>query len=153
MFSKRSVPRAETCPLARDGAPHQQNRNCLIVVKMWSWAPDGCVAPRQTGRPTVDSNITWLWKPVSSARKSIENWQLKLEVGVGSQSSPGGSSWRKYRLKSAVRLWGWNKMVATLRGLESGSWGTSAVGSRYQATWMKTLVFLWQWSVKCICKL
>jgi hypothetical protein len=70
MISKRSVLRAETCPLARDGALHQQTRSCLIVVKMWSWAPDGCVAPRQSGRPTVGRNMTL---EASSARESIEN--------------------------------------------------------------------------------
>jgi hypothetical protein len=54
----------------RDGAPHQQTRNCLIVVKMWSWAPDGYVAPSQTGRSTVCRNMTL---EASSARESIEN--------------------------------------------------------------------------------
>jgi hypothetical protein len=37
-------------PLVREGAPHRQNRNCLTVTKIWSWAPDGCLTPRQTNR-------------------------------------------------------------------------------------------------------
>jgi hypothetical protein len=28
------------------------------VHKMWSWAPDGCLIPRHTGRLTVDRDIT-----------------------------------------------------------------------------------------------
>jgi hypothetical protein len=47
----------ETSPLARESSPHQQTRNCLTVIKMWSWAPGGCFIPRQTGRLTVGRNI------------------------------------------------------------------------------------------------
>jgi hypothetical protein len=45
------------------------------------------------------------WNPVSSALKPVEN--LTAEVGgcrLG-QFSPGASSWSKYRLKPAVRVW------------------------------------------------
>jgi hypothetical protein len=48
----------QICPLVREGAPHQQTRNCLTVAKMWSWARDGCLTPRQTGRLTIGRNIT-----------------------------------------------------------------------------------------------
>jgi hypothetical protein len=37
--------------------PHQQTRNCLTVIKIWSWALDGCLAPRQTDRLSVGRNI------------------------------------------------------------------------------------------------
>jgi hypothetical protein len=30
----------QTRPLAREGAPHQQTRICLLVLKFWSRAPD-----------------------------------------------------------------------------------------------------------------
>jgi hypothetical protein len=46
----------QTDPLVREGAPCQETRNCLIVIKIWSWAPDGCLTPRQTGRLTVGRN-------------------------------------------------------------------------------------------------
>jgi hypothetical protein len=48
----------QTRPLVRESAPHQQNRNCLTVIKIWSQAPDGCFIPRQTGRLTVGRNIS-----------------------------------------------------------------------------------------------
>jgi hypothetical protein len=48
----------QTCPLVTVSAPHQQTRNCLTVIKIWSWAPDGALTPRQTGRLTVRRIIT-----------------------------------------------------------------------------------------------
>jgi hypothetical protein len=53
----RSNCKRQTRPLVRESAPHQQNRNCLTVIKIWSLAPDGCFIPRQTGRLTVGRNI------------------------------------------------------------------------------------------------
>jgi hypothetical protein len=47
----------QTHSLVRESAPHQQTRNCLTVIKIWSWSPDGCFIPRQTGRLTVGRNI------------------------------------------------------------------------------------------------
>jgi hypothetical protein len=47
----------QTCPLVREGTSHQQTRNCLTVIKIWSWATDGCLTPRKTGRLTVSHNI------------------------------------------------------------------------------------------------
>jgi hypothetical protein len=61
----------------------------------------------------------------------------------GSQPSPGANRWRKYQRKPAVRAQGWREMVATLQGRESGSRGTSDVGSRCQPTWLRTLVCVW----------
>jgi hypothetical protein len=29
------------------GASHQQTLNCLLVIKILSWDPDGCLTPRQ----------------------------------------------------------------------------------------------------------
>jgi hypothetical protein len=46
----------QTRPLVRESAPHQQTRNCLTVIKIWSCEPDGCFIPRQTGRLTVGRN-------------------------------------------------------------------------------------------------
>jgi hypothetical protein len=45
-------------PLIQRGCPHQQIRNCMIIIKTWSWAQNGCFIPRQTGRLTVGCNIT-----------------------------------------------------------------------------------------------
>jgi hypothetical protein len=37
----------QTQPLVREGSAHQQTHNCLTGIKIWSWAPDGCLTPRQ----------------------------------------------------------------------------------------------------------
>jgi hypothetical protein len=42
---------------SRLGSLHRQIRNCLAVVTIWSWAPDGRLTPRETGRLTVGRNI------------------------------------------------------------------------------------------------
>jgi hypothetical protein len=47
----------QTCPLVREGAPHQQTRNCLTEIKLRSWAPDGGLTPRQTYWLTVGRNV------------------------------------------------------------------------------------------------
>jgi hypothetical protein len=42
----------------REGALHEQTRNYLAVIKIWSLAPDVCLTPRQTSRLTVSRNLT-----------------------------------------------------------------------------------------------
>jgi hypothetical protein len=49
--------RRQTRPIVRKGASHQQTHNCLTVTKIWSWAPDGGLTPRQAGRLIVSRNI------------------------------------------------------------------------------------------------
>jgi hypothetical protein len=48
-------------PLVRKSAPQHEARKCPTVIKIWSWAPDGVPTPRQIGRLTVGSKITWTW--------------------------------------------------------------------------------------------
>jgi hypothetical protein len=55
--------KVQTRLLVREGAPHQQTRNCQKNNqrengKNWSRVPDGCLVPRPTGRLTVGRNIT-----------------------------------------------------------------------------------------------
>jgi hypothetical protein len=47
----------QTRPLVREGAPTQQTRNCQTIIKIWSYAPEGCFIPRQTDRLSVGRNI------------------------------------------------------------------------------------------------
>lgn len=47
----------QTHPLGRHGNPNQQTHNCLTVIKILFWAPDGCLTPRQTYRLTVGHNF------------------------------------------------------------------------------------------------
>jgi hypothetical protein len=74
--------KGQTRPLAREGAPHRQTRNCLTVIKIWSWAPDGCLKPRQTGRLTVRRNITL----ISDLTLRVDSWSNELVV----RESPAG---------------------------------------------------------------
>jgi hypothetical protein len=48
--------KGQTRPLVREGARNQQTRNCQTIIKIWSYAPDGCFIPRQTGRLAVSRN-------------------------------------------------------------------------------------------------
>jgi hypothetical protein len=92
IFSTRSVTRLynesilrsnckrQNRPLVREGAPPQQTRNCLTVTKIWSWAPYGCLTPRQTGRLTVGRNMT-LW--VFSSGAAAEWYQPARIDAVG----------------------------------------------------------------------
>jgi hypothetical protein len=64
------------------------------------------------------------------------------------------TSWYYESLDTVVRrAGGWCEMAASLLGREAGSRGTASAGSRYQATqwrpWLRTLVCVWLWFVKC----
>jgi hypothetical protein len=53
----------QTQLLIRAGAPHQQTRNCLKIIreikeKIGRGVPDGCLTPRQNSRLTVGLDIT-----------------------------------------------------------------------------------------------
>jgi hypothetical protein len=63
---------ARACPEVREGAPHEQTRNCLTEIQLWSWAPDKCFTPRRTGRLTVGHNITVTLK--------VNRWSNELVV-------------------------------------------------------------------------
>jgi hypothetical protein len=65
----------QTRPHVREGAPHQQIRNCLRVIKILSWVPCGYLAIRWTGRMTVSSNISLTLKRASRGDWSQE-WLL-----------------------------------------------------------------------------
>jgi hypothetical protein len=47
----------DTRPLVREDAAHQQTRKCVTEMKMWLWALDGCLTPRQTARMTAGRNV------------------------------------------------------------------------------------------------
>jgi hypothetical protein len=62
---------------------------------MWSWAPDGYLIPRQTGRLTVRSTITLTLKQVSLLLDLFENRQLTVIWKTGSyQRGPEQSNLR-----------------------------------------------------------
>jgi hypothetical protein len=49
----------------------------LTVIKVWSWAPDGCLMPRQAGRLTVGRNVTLTLSLTSAVpNKESSRWEL-----------------------------------------------------------------------------
>jgi hypothetical protein len=64
----------QTRSLVRESAPHQQTRNCLTAIKIWSSDPDVCLTPRQTGRLTVGRNITLTLTLTLKKRHPMWRW-------------------------------------------------------------------------------
>jgi hypothetical protein len=44
--------------LSSESAPNINKPTTVWLIEIWSWAPDGCLTPRQTGRLAVGRNIT-----------------------------------------------------------------------------------------------
>jgi hypothetical protein len=84
--------------------PRQQNQNSLTLIHIWFWAPDVCLAPRQTGRLIVGRNITFdfcerdhiLWKRNFSRRWAPTDWG-HLEWTQSSKCFPISNLGRKQR--------------------------------------------------------
>jgi hypothetical protein len=74
--------------LSSEGAPHK-NKTVTIthVIKIWSEAPDGCSAPRQTGRLTVGRNI---------------RLRLRLSENENENENENGASPRQSRKKGSA---------------------------------------------------
>jgi hypothetical protein len=70
----------QTGPLVRESAPHQQTRNCLTVINIWSQAPYGCFIPRQTDRLAVGRNIRLRLKNSSFGREPLFKKDLSTEA-------------------------------------------------------------------------
>jgi hypothetical protein len=64
----------QTRPVVREGAPHQQTRNCLTVTKIRSWVADGSWTRRQTGRLTVGRTINLTFVGGSFGSVAVRNW-------------------------------------------------------------------------------
>jgi hypothetical protein len=84
-----SIYKRQTHPLVREGAPQTQDRNCQIVINLWSWAPNG--ARHQdllTDRPSVAMWLwLWLWRPKQLAVGSFQvntrrSEQIEWNIGV-----------------------------------------------------------------------
>jgi hypothetical protein len=70
--------------VVKEGASHQQTRNCLTVIKIWFWEPDGCFTPRETDRLTVgheDAPCCGEQATGLSARGSVEPYLHNVVVG------------------------------------------------------------------------
>jgi hypothetical protein len=75
----------QTRPLVRESAPYQQACNCLTVIKIWSYAPDGCLF--QDGLADWPSVVTQRW---------LRLWLLSLDSSSAS---------RGRRRKGTSRIW------------------------------------------------
>jgi hypothetical protein len=85
----------QTCPLIREGAPHQQTHICLTVIKIWSWAPDECLTLRQISRLIVDCSIT-----LTLSQSSVRRTGSWCEMPAGLQGCEPGS-----RMTSTVGIY------------------------------------------------
>jgi hypothetical protein len=76
--------------------PTSTNYNSLTVIKVWSWAPDGCFIPRQTGRLTVGRNIRFRLR-----KKKDQNGVTRSSDQNGATRSPA----RMERVLGSHLLW------------------------------------------------
>jgi hypothetical protein len=114
----------QTHPLVREGALHEEERNCQTTkIKIWPWA----TTARRTGRLTVSSNITCTWR-------GRNYYQGTADCGVeiigrdGYRKRSGASAMELVSSPSVKSCCGWG--TGTVRELKGR--GTSTVGSRYQ---------------------
>jgi hypothetical protein len=98
----------QTHYLVREGAPNQEIRNCLAVIKIWSWAPDECLTPRQPGRLNVGRNITLTLNELvvgqSPASKNVSS-EAENTVGIRHQVTTGADTADWEDLVHAVVNW------------------------------------------------
>jgi hypothetical protein len=82
----------QTRPLVRESAPHQQTRNCLTEIKIWSWASDDAL--------TQDRLADW---PFSQLRVAVaRSEKLVAEVGDSSGTRGRGTSAVRSRYQATV---------------------------------------------------
>jgi hypothetical protein len=93
----------QTRPLVREGAVHQQTHNSQTVTKIWSWAPDGCLTPRQTGRLTVGRNITWtFWVELV---EELQLWEVRRSETIREPRRRGTSAVGRRYQTTASENW------------------------------------------------
>jgi hypothetical protein len=93
----------QTRPLVREGAPYQQTRNRLTVMKIWSYAPDGCFIPRQTGRLIVGRNMTLTFE----LKWVVEGERERSESSAVEEDAFG------WRLIVSYCKWLWLRQIVT----------------------------------------
>jgi hypothetical protein len=119
----------QTRLLVREGAPHQQTRNCLKNNqrengKNWPWVPDGCLTPGRTGRLTVGRNITL-------------TLTLTLNVSTGRKRNPVPGS-----ITGQPCSWGISLRDLALQ-VGGVSYETVKYGREFCGTWIQQWL-LWQ---------
>jgi hypothetical protein len=121
------------------------------------WKPELWSQQRQMllGNSSANTPVARQW---FSSRHLIVTTEELLEVVFCVRSMPGLYNEGQLPLRNSpemaiTRVGCWCEMAASLRGREPRRRGTSTVGRCYQAaqwrTWLRTLVCVWQWSVKC----
>jgi hypothetical protein len=93
--------------LSSERASHiKEPRSCLRVITPWSWNPDGCLAPRQTGRLTAGRNITLIltlsltWESDSAVEGE---WPLVVRPLLFSKRRPHFKTHKNLERK----IWSW----------------------------------------------
>jgi hypothetical protein len=108
-----SIYKRQTRPLVREGTPQKQDRNCQIVIYIWSWAPDGVWHQ--------DLLTDWL-----TDRQSQCDFNFNSSVSECSAVQYSEAKWSELVSSQLVR-----EMLqlgrCELLLLEAGSWGTGSV--------------------------
>jgi hypothetical protein len=70
--------------LSSERAPHKNKIVTVTqVINIWSWAPDGCFIPRQTGRLTVGRNVRLR---LSNVYNTVSFYSFIRPITMASQS-------------------------------------------------------------------
>jgi hypothetical protein len=94
IVSKIYIKQLNTSPVLHFILCSTTEYSCLIVIKIWSWAPDGCLTQRQTGRLTVDCNVTstltsfWIPKKLVLSEVGVRSSPACEDVCHGTKERP-----------------------------------------------------------------
>jgi hypothetical protein len=102
------------------GALHRRARDCLTVVEVWSWAPDGCFVPRRTDRLDVGRNM----------RLDSTSSRMRDTVVGGVLYSVYFEFMRQGIVQWPSRAWRWVPITSTvaLRVVKGDGKGTQCLG-------------------------
>jgi hypothetical protein len=93
----------QTHPLVWEGTPYRKPASVCRYKNIWSWAPGGGLAPRQTSPLTVGCSITvtlncqcvsWGHEKLWECRQLIRTWVWKLRSLNFWEPLPGNNWWR-----------------------------------------------------------
>jgi hypothetical protein len=139
----------QTRPLVREGARHQEARNCLIVLKIWSEASYRYLTPRQTGRLTVGRNLTlslsWSsWVPKFQENSSVAR-SRRIEPREWGYSGVQRSATETRELELGVqklynKVWEWELSQLSLRNIHGKLEVEEEVSLWRLSVWLEELV-------------
>jgi hypothetical protein len=96
-----------TRPLVRDGAPHQQTRNSLTMIKTQSWALDGCLTPRQSASSLQSAawhqdSLQAVFSQLLDTKTVCKQSSVSCLTPRQSASSPQSAAWHQDSLQAVL---------------------------------------------------